>query len=62
MAAVTPAYKAMEAAVKVIRGRIEEVIRSKIEPLFKAKQEIKEKIQSKVPFRSSEETKLILLL
>ncbi|XP_062506059.1 PH domain-containing protein DDB_G0267786-like isoform X2 [Corticium candelabrum] len=48
MAAVTPAYKAMEAAVKVIRGRIEEVIRSKIEPLFKAKQEIKEKIQSAI--------------
>ena len=48
LSAVTPAYKAMETAVKTLRGRVESVIRDKIEPLFKAKEEIKEKIKSKV--------------
>ena len=46
LAAVTPAYKAMETAVKSIRGRVEGVIREKVEPLFRAKEEIKEKIKS----------------
>lgn len=48
MAAVTPAYKAMETAVNALRSRIEGVIRSKIEPIFQAKEKIKEKIQSKL--------------
>lgn len=51
LSAVTPAYKAMETAVKSLRGRVEGVIREKIEPLFKAQAEIKEKIQSRTsPF------------
>ncbi|XP_062505345.1 PH domain-containing protein DDB_G0267786-like [Corticium candelabrum] len=48
MAAVTPAYKAMETAVNALRSRIEGVIRSKIEPIFQAKEKIKEKIQNAV--------------
>jgi hypothetical protein len=46
LAAVTPAYKAMETAVKTLRGRVEPVIREKVGPLFEAKEAIKEKIKS----------------
>ncbi|XP_065830133.1 PH domain-containing protein DDB_G0267786-like [Oscarella lobularis] len=47
-AAVTPAYKAMETAVKALRGRVEGMIREKIEPIFGAEKEIKEKIKNAV--------------
>jgi uncharacterized protein YjgD (DUF1641 family) len=48
LAAVTPAYKAMETAVKTLRGRVEPVIREKVGPLFEAKEAIKEKIKSAI--------------
>ena len=45
--AVAPALKAMETAIKTLRGRIEGMIREKVEPIFKAEEEIKEKIKGK---------------
>eukprot|EP00118_Oscarella_pearsei_P014449 m.123643 g.123643 ORF g.123643 m.123643 type:complete len:556 (+) comp37828_c1_seq2:1166-2833(+) len=47
-AAVTPAYKALEAVIKALRDRIEGMIREKVEPIFKLEVELKEKIKNAV--------------
>lgn len=56
--AVGPALKAMETAIKTLRGRIEGMIREKIEPIFKAEDEVQEKIKGE---KDSDPSRILLL-